>query len=179
MIVVADTSPLNYLTLIDEIGVLERLFDVVVIPKAVHNELLHSAAPQKVRDWAGHLPSWVEVHSASDLPDADLSAIEMGEREAICLAEQLFVKLILIDDREGRRVAVRRGFDVMGTVGILQRAAHRALLDLPTAIQRLQQTSFYISPTDLARLLSNKPSLAGLFSKKRIEVGRANTVSPT
>jgi predicted nucleic acid-binding protein len=38
MIVIADTSPINYLVLIDEIDVLPRLFNIVTIPHAVFEE---------------------------------------------------------------------------------------------------------------------------------------------
>jgi predicted nucleic acid-binding protein len=39
MIVIADTSPLNYLVLIGEAEVLRRLYGQVVIPEAVLREL--------------------------------------------------------------------------------------------------------------------------------------------
>jgi predicted nucleic acid-binding protein len=42
MIVVADTSPLNYLILIDEIELLPDLFEKVLLPSAVLQELKHS-----------------------------------------------------------------------------------------------------------------------------------------
>jgi hypothetical protein len=51
MIVVADTSPINYLILIDQIHVLQALFGQVVIPGAVHAELLAPRTPQTVRLW--------------------------------------------------------------------------------------------------------------------------------
>jgi hypothetical protein len=37
--IVADTSPLNYLILIDQIGILEPMYGRIAIPVAVHNEL--------------------------------------------------------------------------------------------------------------------------------------------
>jgi predicted nucleic acid-binding protein len=36
MIVVADTSPINYLLLIQEIDILPKMYGKVVIPRAVH-----------------------------------------------------------------------------------------------------------------------------------------------
>jgi predicted nucleic acid-binding protein len=41
MIVVADTSPLNYLVLIDEIDLLPAIFGKVLLPQAVFLELQH------------------------------------------------------------------------------------------------------------------------------------------
>jgi predicted nucleic acid-binding protein len=51
-VVIADSSPLNYLTLIGSVDVLHRLYEVVVVPRQVISELIDSAAPQQVRTWA-------------------------------------------------------------------------------------------------------------------------------
>ena len=53
-LIVADTSPLYYLLLIDHIDLLPRLFKTVFIPDAVHQELLHPAAPPGVCEWAAN-----------------------------------------------------------------------------------------------------------------------------
>jgi len=47
MIVVADTSPVNYLVLIDEIDLLPIIFGKVLIPEAVMEELQHTGHLQK------------------------------------------------------------------------------------------------------------------------------------
>ena len=59
MIVVSDTSPINYLLLIELIDVLPRLFGRVIIPQAVFAELGSHAAPQPVHEWASNLPDWL------------------------------------------------------------------------------------------------------------------------
>ncbi|MGF1491114.1 MAG: hypothetical protein ACFBSC_01395 [Microcoleaceae cyanobacterium] len=45
MIVVADTSPICYLVLIDQIGLLPRLYDQITIPDVVLRELQSPNAP--------------------------------------------------------------------------------------------------------------------------------------
>ena len=42
ILVVADTSPIHYLVLIEAIGFLPQLYDRVVLPSAVVAELTHS-----------------------------------------------------------------------------------------------------------------------------------------
>lgn len=64
MIAVADTSPLCYLVLTDEVDLLRKLLSQVVIPSAVMTELLHEDAPEAVRAWAANLPSWVAVQDS-------------------------------------------------------------------------------------------------------------------
>jgi predicted nucleic acid-binding protein len=63
MVVVADTSPINYLVLIAQIDVLVPLYTRILIPPAVLTELKHPLAPKAVRDWASNAPSWLEVLS--------------------------------------------------------------------------------------------------------------------
>lgn len=60
MIVVADTTPLNYLVLIDRIELLSVLYESVLVPPEVHRELLHSKTPPTVRAWASNLPYGVK-----------------------------------------------------------------------------------------------------------------------
>jgi predicted nucleic acid-binding protein len=155
MIVVADTSPINYLILVEEIGILTKIYGRVAIPPAVRDELLRLPAPATVRAWIGQSPNWLEVRAPVNAPDALLAKLDPGERDAILLAGELQADQLLVDDREGRREAERRGIAVMGTLGVLQEAAILRLLDLRLALKRLQGTSFYIAPEVLARLLKD------------------------
>ena len=61
MIVVADTTPLNYLVLISKIGLLPELFGRVLIPAAVFEELSQAETPDAVRHWIANPPPWLEV----------------------------------------------------------------------------------------------------------------------
>jgi len=66
MIVVADTSPLNYLLLIDAIHILPALYGEIIVPTEVHEELQHPRAPAVVREWAINPPEWIEIRQAPD-----------------------------------------------------------------------------------------------------------------
>lgn len=61
MIVLSDTSPLNYLVLIGHVNVLPALFGEVILPVAVRDELLHPAAPEVVREWLSAPPRWLSI----------------------------------------------------------------------------------------------------------------------
>jgi len=89
MIVVSDTSPLNYLVLIEQEDILRKLFGRVVIPQTVFDELRATGASAKVRDWASSLPAWIEVKQTNLIADASLDVLDAGEREAILLAQEL------------------------------------------------------------------------------------------
>ncbi|MGD0842311.1 MAG: hypothetical protein ABSA32_14240 [Candidatus Acidiferrales bacterium] len=87
MIVVADTSPLNYLILIEEIDILAKMYGTVVIPRAVREELLRRSAPEAVRKWTGQLPAWVEVHIPRNAPDESLAALDLVSATQLCLPQ--------------------------------------------------------------------------------------------
>jgi predicted nucleic acid-binding protein len=147
MLVVADTTPLRYLVEIDCQHVLCVLFARVLIPAAVLGELIRQQTPAVVRIWAGQLPSWAEVRELSAPPDETLIAeLDRGEREAIQLAHELGVKVLLIDERDGARIAQQRGFAIMGTLGILVEGAEMGLLSLDESLTRLARTNFRRTP---------------------------------
>ena len=72
MIVIADATPLNYLVLIGHADILPRLFDQVLIPSAVMNELQRSRTPEIVRAWIAAPPAWLEVRSVKKPNTGDL-----------------------------------------------------------------------------------------------------------
>ena len=153
MIVVADTSPINYLVLIKEIEILPRLYGKVVIPQTVREELLHPVAAEIVRTWTAQAPAWLEIRTPAKSPDPSLARLDPGEGDAIMLAAELHADQLIVDDREGRRLAEERGITVIGTLGVLKEAATMGLLDLRDCVARLQTTTFNVAPEVLRNLL--------------------------
>jgi predicted nucleic acid-binding protein len=143
-VVVSDTSPLHYLIQCDAVHLLPALFQQVLLPPAVFQELQHSRTPPAVRAWAQSLPPWARVQAPAQL-DASLD-VDEGEREAISLAREVQAAAVLMDDRKGRAEAVRIGLRVTGTIGLLEAAAARGLVDLGRVLQLLQQTNARLDP---------------------------------
>jgi predicted nucleic acid-binding protein len=54
-----------------------------------------------------------------------------------------------MDDMDGRAAARRLGIPAIFTVAILELAAEKEFLELPVAIEKLKQTSIFISPAIL------------------------------
>ena len=142
MLVVADNSPLRYLRVLDCAHVLPVLFGRILIPQAVLDELQHPKTPTAVRTWLADPPAWREVRSIVGRPDVELSTLEAGEQEAIVLAQELQADILLVGDGKARDLAIQRGLRVMGTVGVLERAAARGLVALPEVLTRLLSTIF-------------------------------------
>jgi predicted nucleic acid-binding protein len=147
MIVIADTSPLNYLVQIGQSDLLSLLYKRIVIPVAVYEELMHLDAPPIVRQWVLRTPGWLEIRTPQTLADADLirADLDSGERDAILLAQELGARELIIDDRDGRREAQRRNLHFVGTLGVLRLAADKDLVDFNEAVERLRATNFHVS----------------------------------
>lgn len=135
--VVSDTSPLNYLVLIDQINLLPQLFGRVLIPESVLEELNAIETPQLVRSWATNLPEWIEVSPSPPVDDVGLTRLHAGERDAILLALSVHAGALLLDERRGRQEAENRGLKPIGTLGVLVAAHRLGLIDLSATIDAL------------------------------------------
>lgn len=153
MIVVSDTSPICYLLLINQIDILQALYNIVIIPQVVANELSAFESPSVVKNWIAHPPSWLQIHLTETLQSNELRILDPGEREAILLAEQLNADVVILDDKAARRIAVERKLRIIGLLGILKDAARSGLLDLETTFKQLQEVGFWVAPSLLDRLL--------------------------
>jgi predicted nucleic acid-binding protein len=138
-VVVSDTSPLHYLILCGAETILPSLFRQVVIPPTVFRELQQPNTPPLVRQWAASLPTWIAVQTPKKL-NLTLD-VDAGELEAICLAQEIHADAVLMDDRARRNAAIHCGLAVVGTIGLLEQAAARELIELPQAMERLGQTN--------------------------------------
>jgi predicted nucleic acid-binding protein len=148
MVVIADTSPINYLLLIEALEVLPQLYRRLLVPEVVWQELQHPNAPKRVAEWAAPVPSWIEIAPSAQLAaDPELAELDAGEIEAIALAQFYRPEiLLLMDDFKGRAEAERRLILTVGTLGILRDAAALGFVDLAVAFFRLQQTTFRAPP---------------------------------
>ncbi len=153
MIVVSDTTPLNYLALVGEIELLPKIFGRVLIPPAVLKELMSDRTPEAVRRLLVTAPSWLEIKSPSHGTAQRFDHLDAGEAEAIALALETGAELFLVDDRAAYSVALGLGLAVTGTLGVLDKAAELGLIDLAEVFSRLQQTSFRGPASLMARLI--------------------------
>lgn len=155
MIVIADTSPISYLILVDEAELLPELYGQILVPFAVFQELTSPEAPSKVRNWFLEKPDWFEVRTiTTGVPDGLSAILDKGESEAIQMATELHADLILLDELAGRRVAKNIGLRVIGLIGVLAAASRRGLVDANVVASKLEQTNFFIS-ADLIEFLRN------------------------
>ena len=121
MIVVSDTSAITSLIQVGRVELLAHLYGDIFIPEAVQMELLrtHLTLPKFIRSRGPANQS--EVRRLS-------TELDLGEAEAIILAKEIGADYLLIDESDGRRVAIREGVRVVGGCSASLEAKERGYL---------------------------------------------------
>lgn len=145
-LVVSDTSPVRALAHLNRLDLLTTLFNAVLIPPAVRDELARPRRRFSPVDVA--LIPGATVRAPRDIAYVQhlRRELQAGEAEAIALAEEVGAQL-LIDEMAGRQVALRRGIRITGVVGVLVEARKSGLIGpvVPVLEQLRSELGFYLS----------------------------------
>ncbi len=150
MRVVSNTSPILNLASIEKLSLLRDQFGEVVVPHAVLNEFrLNENLPGTGEISTALEEGWLSVQNLSTHEQAVLFERELdkGESEAIALALELKAEILLVDEREARRISKILDLKVIGVIGILIKAyMNGQLTSLDTVLYELKNVAgFYIS----------------------------------
>lgn len=153
MIVVSDASPLISLAATGYLEILKQLYEQVIIPEAVSQEITGSTPDLPGASEVQTL-EWIIAQSVQDhvVVRALQGELDAGEAEAIALAVELQADLLLIDERRARVVATRLGLNV---VGVLVEAKHKSLIPhlKPILDELITRAGFRVSPQLYERVL--------------------------
>ena len=111
----------------------------------------------KVQHWATHPPECLEVWRVSSSAAPLLLRLDPGESDAIQLALEPGVEIILMDETDGRKAAERLQLEVRGTLGVLERGAKLGRTNFRNALSRLDQTNFRLFPALPSAFLQRNP----------------------
>lgn len=154
---VSDAGPLIRLSWLDQLELLARLFDEVLVPGAVREEVLR-AGPGVLGIASLHTAftaGQVRVREVIDTAAAATltATLHRGEAEAIVLMREEQADLLLLDDRLARDEAERRGLPIAGTIGLLRRARERGFIGaVVPLVEELRRRGFWVSAGLLERL---------------------------
>ena len=152
-IVIADTSPLQYLFQVGQVALLEQLFGAIQVPEAVRDEL------EVGRRLGFHVPSpaaysWMTTRASERAPVLDRFELGAGEHAALALALVTADSLVVMDDGAGRAAAKALGIPTTGTLGVLLLAKEQVLLvAVAPVLDALEQHGFRITDAVRARVL--------------------------
>jgi predicted nucleic acid-binding protein len=151
MQVIADTTPLSELFKIDQLELLRYVYQRIVIPEIVLQELRNAKSLPGLSK-AVERTDWIAVQTLHDSNKIQqlierYPHIHRGEAGAIALTKELNANRIIIDDKQARRAAKTEGVPVIGTVGVLLLAYKRELIPRQRAqfiLDQLFQGTAYI-----------------------------------
>lgn len=127
-LVISNATPIIALSLIGKLDLLQTLYQQVLIPPAVENEVLRGGSKPGAVEL--DLADYLKTEALQDPRRADLiTDLDRGEAEVIALAQEKHADLVLLDERLARRFARRLGIPMTGTVGVLLRAKEQKQID--------------------------------------------------
>ncbi|MFM6105590.1 MAG: DUF3368 domain-containing protein [Sphaerospermopsis kisseleviana] len=149
--IISDTSVITNLISIEHLFLLQALYEKVIIPQAVYEELsrCHSLFLNELQ--ANKSP-FFEVKTVDDKNKVyelkQQAKLDDGESEAIILALELRTDLLLIDERRGRAKAQRLGIRITGLLGVLLEGKKRGFVIVvkPLMNKLIENSTFWISP---------------------------------
>ena len=160
MIVVSDTTPLIYLMKVSKLGLLEPLFQEVLIPVSVYAELTTNPnfedEARQIKDCPFIKVVTVKEHKAVDVLQRS-AGLDLGESEAIVYADDIKADVLLMDEAKGRQVAKAMGLYIMGTVGVLLFAYEESIMsgsDVVKALTQLRRANRHIGEDVIKYALS-------------------------
>lgn len=163
-LVVNNSSPLIWLTKIDRLGLLKTLFGEVIIPKKVCTETTIGESADSILIRKAVDEGWIKV-SEEEAKEAQelvqVSGIHLGEAEAILLAKELRVDLI-IDEREASATARVFGVRPMGTIAVLLLALAKSQLtfsEFKECLDLLITSGFWLTVDVYKRALDEAQSI--------------------
>jgi len=138
MIVVSDTSPISALIRCDQLHLLQKLYDKILIPKKVFEELQYLVHYNISIDILTQ-SKWIKIKevSSSFLVEKYNNEVEEGEAEALVLATEYKADLILADVLAARTLAIHLGFKTKGLLGIFLEAESKGFIENSQLIQEL------------------------------------------
>lgn len=133
MALVVNSGPLISLARIGQLELLPAVFDGIVLPRAVFDEVTRDRWLPGAETIAK--ADWLRIVEVSDRDAVERLSVwlDAGESEVLVLAQQLGVTAA-IDERRARGLAAALGVAQTGTVGILLEAKRRELIPAVTPL---------------------------------------------
>ena len=152
-LIVADAGPLIALSRIHKLPILAELFDDIVVPTIVLDELRLGEQRPGVEQLAAAFKQQKNFRSMAAHDQRSIPGLDDGESGAIRLSAQLKCPL-LIDERRGRTAARHHSLQVVGTGRILLWAKEKGLIDsVQACLSELQAAGYRLSDHLCKRLI--------------------------
>ncbi|NIM14576.1 MAG: DUF3368 domain-containing protein [Candidatus Aminicenantes bacterium] len=155
MIIVSDAGPLIALAKTNHLNILKGLFEKVIIPPSVFDELRISTSRPGANELkkAIERTKWLEVSGPVHVPGVPFNSFDKGEVEAIILAKTKKM-VLLIDERRARRIAKKENVKITGIGAVLVAAKRKGIIKkVSLVLDELTEEGYRISKTLRKRIL--------------------------
>ncbi len=152
---IVNSSPLIFLAKLGKLDILKELFDEIIIPEAVYNEAVVEGSSHEESSIIKNT-EWIKVEKVRNyqLVRFLMEFIDYGESEVIVLAIEKNADIVILDDKDARKIARGFGLKVTGTIGVLMLAKRRGLIkEVKPLIEELIREGFRISNDLLKAIL--------------------------
>lgn len=151
--VIVNNTPLAALWSIGYLSLLRDLYGEVLIPQTVYDEFL--GTERTLRQEALDKSPWIKSATLTNPRQALVYVgLDQGEAEVLALANERSARLVIIDERRGRRYAKRLGFPLTGTLGVLLAAKDKGLIQaVAPLIDELLKEGLHLAPELIAKAI--------------------------
>lgn len=158
-LIVVNTTPLIALSAAGYIGALAHLYESIVVPLEVVEEIRAGGPIAPGTQELFGIPNLALQTGYAEIPAYLANALDRGEAAVVATALSKGIPLVCIDETVGRRIARLAGLNLTGSIGILIKAKrHGFPLDMHAAIQRMRERGIWLSAavTDAALAAANE-----------------------
>jgi predicted nucleic acid-binding protein len=143
-LIITDASCLIVLDNIGYLGILPQLFDTVV------------TTPEIAAEYGKVIPQWLVLIKVNNVQlQSELAQIvDSGEASAIALAHEIRYDYLVTDDLQARKLSIKLGLHIVGTLGLLLKAKQTGVITLLKPIlEEMKQTDFRVTQTLIEAIL--------------------------
>ena len=166
-VVVSNSTPLIALASIGRFSALRELFTQIHIPQAVLSEV---AGDKRRRAGSREVlaASWMNTVQVENIASVDFlrTLVDQGEAESVVLSRELNANLLLIDDKDGRKIAESAGITCVGTVGLLLRYYRLDADAFTVALDELVSKGFRLAPKEYRKIIQLALQRSGKGAEK-------------
>ena len=143
--VIVNTTPIIALASVGQLNLLKKIYEEIIIPEAVDNEIMSEPAKTLVST-----SNWIRVEKIKGITQKNSFSARLheGEVEVILLAQELNADLLIMDDNAAKKTAKYLGLTVTGTMGVLLKAKEKGLIsEVKPLLNGLLEDGLYVSAT--------------------------------
>lgn len=144
--VISNSTPLIALNKISRLDLLEKIYEKIIIPCAVYEEVILESTTRNKNDFIKK-SAFIEIMEIKNVEAKDLfkTSLHKGEVEVMILAKEIAADLCIIDDLLARKHTKYHKINITGTIGVILKAKELGIInEVKPIIVELINVGIYI-----------------------------------